>query len=255
VLYGLGTGAVNEARTYWSHIYHRQPALKRPDNNILLVLIWSSIASDVSRNFSEWAASDDGLNLRRRLLKDVQKSQTTEQLALTLAAWLCLQRLLPCSSDITQPIKGCFLADLGALLTGERLSNECTVLERMIFSFSQALDTFGGEYQDTRQLINAVLDTDTLPLEHPDRISVQYWIYRTKKRLAHKAARAWTQWFCMLQSSKSFLAVVSAVVLSARHDLICQVQFFLSLALRYNFWTVVSLVVLYARYDQISELY
>jgi hypothetical protein len=254
VLYGLGTGAVNEARTYWSHIYHRQPSLKKSDNNILLVLIWSSITSDVARNFSEWAASDDVLNLHRRLLKDVQKSQTTEQLALTLAAWLCLQRLLPCFSDTTQPTKGCFLADFDALLTGERLSNECTVLEHMIFSFSQALDTLGGDYQDTRQLLNAVFDTKTLRLEHPDRISVQYWIYRTKQRLAHKAARAWTQWFCMLQSSKSFLAVVSAIVLCARHDLICQIQFFLSPVLWYNVWTGVSLVVLYARYDQISEI-
>jgi hypothetical protein len=220
-----------------------------------VVLIWSSITSDVSRNFSEWTASDDGLNLRRRLLKDAQESQTTEQLALTLAAWLCLQRLLPYSADTTQSANGCFLADFDALLTGKRLSNECTVLEHMIFSFSQCLGTLGGNYQDTRQLLNAVLDTDTLALEHPDRILVQYWIYRTKERLTHKAARVWTQWFplCMLQSSKGFLAGVSAVVLSARHDLISRIQLFLSPALWYNFWTVVSGVVLYARYDHISE--
>jgi hypothetical protein len=122
----------------------------------------------------------------------------------------------------------------------------------MMFSFSQGLGTLGGDYQDTRQLLNAMLDTDALTLEHPDRISVQYWIYITKKRLAHKAARAWTQWFCMLQSSKSFLARVSTVVLFARHDLISLIQLFLSLALWYNFWAVVSGVVLYARYDHIS---
>jgi len=255
VLYGLGTGAVNEAHTYWSHIYHRQPSLKKSDNNILLVLIWSSITSDVARNFSEWAASDDGSNLRRRLLKDVQKSQTTEQLALTLTAWLCFQRLFPCSSDATQPIKGSFLADFDALLTGERLSNECTVLEHMIFSFSQALNNLGGDYQDTRQLLNAVLDTEILALEHPDRTLVQYSIYRTKKRLAHKAAKAWTHGFCILQNSKRFLAGVLAIVLSARHDLICQIQSFLCPTLWYYFSTAVSAVVLYARYNQISEIF
>lgn len=254
MLYGLGTGAVDEVRAYWSRIYRQQPSLNNSDNNILVVLTWSSITSDVCRNFGGWAASDDGLNLRRRLLKDVQESQATEQLALSLAAWLCLQRLPPYSPDTTQSIKGCFLADFDALLTGERLSNECTVLEHMIFSFSQGLSALGGDYQNTCQFLNTVLEIDTLALGHPDQNSVQYWMYRTK-RLAHKAARSRTQWFplCMLQSSKSFLVGASAAALSAMHDLICRIQFFFAPALWYDFWTVVSGVMLYARYDQIGE--
>ena len=221
MLYGLGIGQVHEVREFLSQIYRQQPSLNKSANNILVLLIWSSITSDVPQALSEWAASDNGLNLRRRLLKDIQESQTTEQLALTLAAWLSLQRLFPYSSNATQSIKGCFLADFDALLTGELLNNECTVLEHMMFSFSQSLGVFGDDYPDTRELLETVLDTESPALEHPDGISIQYWIYRTKKTLAHKDALPWTRWLrrCIFQNSKSFWAAVSAVVLSARYDL------------------------------------
>jgi len=121
----------------------------------------------------------------------------------------------------------------------------------MIFSFLQGLSAFGDDYQDTRQLLDTVLDTDIPALEYPDKISVQYWIYRTKKRLDHKAARAWTQWvpLCMFQSSKSFLDGISTAVLSAKPDLISRIPPQKYHALWYNFWTFISGVVLYARYD------
>lgn len=89
-----------------------------------------------------------------------------------------------------------------------------------------------------------MLDTDTSTLKCPNEISVQYWICRTKKKLAHNAARFWMQRIplCMLQSCKSFLAGFDR-----------QMHFFLSPTLWYDFWTFVSGIVLYARYDQINE--
>jgi len=89
-LYRLGIGQVNEVRAYWSQIYRQQPSLNKLDNNTLVLLLWSSMTSDVPQALRKWAASDNGLNLRQRFLKDIQESQTTEQLALTLTAWLCL---------------------------------------------------------------------------------------------------------------------------------------------------------------------
>ena len=97
-------------------------------------------------------------------------------------------------------------------------------------------------YQDTCPLLNGVLDTGTLALAHPDRISIQYWTRRT-----------WTPWLHILHSSKSFLIGVSAALISARHDLTCRIQSILSPALWYDFWTVVSLFVFYARYVQSSD--
>lgn len=255
MLYGLSTGAVNEARTYWSQIYRQQPSLNKPDNNVLLVLIWSSNAGDISLKFRKWADSDDALHLRRRLLKDAQKSQSIEQFTLTLAALRCLYRLAPYSPGTTQSTKGCFLEDFDALLTGKRLINECIVLEHMILSLCKALDTLGGDYQDIRGLLNAVLDTGTIALKHLGGISVQYCIRRTKNRLDHRAARAWTHGSCMLQSSKSFLAGVSALVLPPGHDLISQIQYLLSPTRCYKVLVTISTVVLFIRYDYNNEMF
>jgi hypothetical protein len=222
VLRGLGTGQVGEVFVHSAQIYRRQPSLKKPENNVLVLLTWSSISSSVPQVLSIWAASDHGSNLRQRLVKDVQDSQTTEQLALTLVALLCHKRLLPYSSnDTTQSIKGCWLADFDALMRGKLLSNERAVVEHMIFSFLQGLNIFGDDYQDIRQLFATVLDVDALALEPSNRISVQYWI-RRMERLAHEDAlgalkhaesRPLCPWY-------NFWPALSAVVLSARYYLI-----------------------------------
>jgi len=99
------------------HTYHRCPSLRKPENNILLLLTWSSmIHGRPLRVLSEWASSGDTSNLCQRLVVDFQNSQEPEQLVLILATLLCHGRLLPYTSDDTvQPINGCYLADLDVL--------------------------------------------------------------------------------------------------------------------------------------------
>lgn len=174
-----------------THTYRTQPSLRTLENNALVLLTWSSIVQgQPHRVLSEWAASDDGWSLYQRLIRDIQDHQTTEQLALTLAALLCYKRLLPYSSnDTIQSVKGCYLADFDALMSGEPLSNERTVYERMIFPFLQVIDTSRGDYQVIHQFLATVLDIDAPTSEPPDRFSDQYWQCRTKKGgLAHKDA-------------------------------------------------------------------
>ena len=90
-----------------------------------------------------------------------------------MVAILCHKRPLPYSSnDTTQSIKSSRLADFDALIEGELLSNERTVIKHMIPLFLQGLDIFGHNYQDIRHLLATVLDTDALALEPPDNISV-----------------------------------------------------------------------------------
>src|SRR5271156_282139 len=134
-----------------TNFYRDQPSLNRPENHVLLLLTWSSEVNSLPhRVLGEWAASDDGLSLRQRLTRDIQDPQTTEQLALTLAAFLCYKRLLPYTpDDTTQSIKGSYLADFNALMNGEPLSNERAVFERMVFSLLRVLDTFADTFTDT----------------------------------------------------------------------------------------------------------
>ncbi len=171
-------------------IYHQRPSVRKPENNVLLLLTWSSIVhGQPLRVLSEWASSVDGLKLYQQLVGDLRNSQRTEQLALTLAALVCHQRLLPyTSNDTAQPVKGGYLADLDFLLNGQLLSNRRMVFERMGFSFLRVLDTFGDEYEDMIQLLTVSVDKKAPLLERFDGFSDQYWARRARDRLAHSRA-------------------------------------------------------------------
>lgn len=169
------------------HAYHRRPSLRKPENNVLLLLIWSSTTHGRAlRVLSEWASSGDALNLYQRMIGDFQHPQEPEQLALTLAALLCHGRLLPYTSDDTiQPINGCYVADLAVLLRGMSLSNRRTVFERIAFSFLRVLTALSDEYEDMIQLLALALDKD-LPLLDPfDGLTDQYVAGRITNRLSH----------------------------------------------------------------------
>ncbi|KAG9229879.1 hypothetical protein BJ875DRAFT_521732 [Amylocarpus encephaloides] len=189
LLYGLGTGQIDEIRRLIDLIYHKQPSLRRPENNVLVLLVWSSmVRRQPHRALGEWVASTDGWKLHDRLVEEMQDPQPTERLAFMLAALLCFQRLLPESShDPTQPTQGGYLANFDDLARGEPLGNERMVLEHMMVSFLRVLDTFRGNHQETYQFLVTVFDPDTLLLA-PDRFSDQYWMCRIKDRLAHADA-------------------------------------------------------------------
>ena len=172
------------------HTYHRCPSLRKPENNILLLLTWSSITHGRPlRVLSEWATSGDTLNLYQRLVEDFQNSQAPEQLALILAALLCHGRLLPYTSDDTvQPINGYYLADLDALLSGKSLSNQRAVFERTGFSFLRVLTAFGDEYETIIQILAVALDKDPPLLEPFDGLTDQYGVERIKKKTPHLSA-------------------------------------------------------------------
>ncbi len=74
-------------------IYHQRSSLRKSENNVSLLLTWSSIVhGQPLRVLSEWASSVDGLKLYQQLVGDLRNSQRTEQLAMTLAALVCHQR-------------------------------------------------------------------------------------------------------------------------------------------------------------------
>lgn len=171
--------------------YRRFRSFDIPGNNILLLLTWTSTASGQPLEvFSEWASSGQSLGLYQRLIRDFQDPQTTEQLGLIVIALLCRERLLPYSSkEITEPIRGSYLADLNALLQGQSLSNKRTVFERMACSFIRVLPTFGDKYADIISLFATTLDTDAPLLERFDGLTDQYVAARMgKDKLTHRSA-------------------------------------------------------------------
>jgi len=162
-------------------IYHQSKSLQRSENDILVLLTWSSIDSRAQRVLSEWAASDAGCSTYRRMISDVRNPQTVEQLGLTLVAILCYHRLLPfTSTECTQPVNGSYLGDFDALLNGKPTRNERAVSERMVFSLLRVLDTdtLRGQGQEIRQFITTILDQNTPVLDLFDGFSDKYIVYR-----------------------------------------------------------------------------
>ena len=168
--------------------YRQCECLHMPNSNIALLLTWSPRAAGQSRKvLSEWARSDDALKLYARMLADLLRPQPMEQLALTLSALICYRRLAPYKpTDTIHPINICYLADLHAIISGESLSNDRIVLEKMGSSFLRVLDTLKNHERVAGLL--AVDPREIHLLDGFDGFMDQYLARRVKGRESHGSA-------------------------------------------------------------------
>ena len=173
------------------HTYRRLPSHRKEENNILVLLIWSSTYHGQTLEvLSDWIKSEESLNLYQRLIEDLWLQQTPEEFALTLAALLCRERLLPCTVDDTaEPIGGSYLVDFDAILNGQDISNRRTIFERMILSLVRVLCTL-NKSEETVQLLVEVLDKEASLLESLDGTTDQYC---ARKVHGHKHNRAFEE--------------------------------------------------------------
>jgi hypothetical protein len=162
-----------------------------PTNNVLVLLTWSSTEPIVNQVLVEWANSDASLSVYERIIKIIQERQTIEQLVLALAALLRYQRLLPVTHN-DQSVKGSYQADFDAILSGERLGNEPTVLEHMGFSVLRVYYTVKDNEKMRLFLATVLHNLHIKPpvLDPSHELSDQYWIYRVRDEFGHKKAFA-----------------------------------------------------------------
>jgi len=167
------------------HTYHRLPSLRREENNILLLLTWSSTYHGQTLEvLRDWLKSEECLNLYQRLIENLWLQQTPEEFALTLAALLCRERILPYTLDDTaQPIGGSHVADFDAILNGEDIKNRRTVFEQMVLSLLRVLYTLHTS-EETVRLLTEVLDKDASLLEPLDGVAPENFLDRTTTKLS-----------------------------------------------------------------------
>ncbi|KAI4260734.1 MAG: hypothetical protein LQ352_000126 [Teloschistes flavicans] len=175
LLCGFSARQVDQIRFQLEHTYCRLPSLWKEKNNLLLLLTWSSrYHGQTLEVLSDWIKSEESLNLYQRMIEDLWLQQTPEEFALTLAALLCRERLLPYNvDDTTQPIGGSYLADLDAILNRQEISNRRTVFEQMILSLVRVLYTLNNSEETVRLLVK-VLDKEASLLEPLDGVADQY---------------------------------------------------------------------------------
>ncbi len=170
------------------HTYRQLPSLRKEENNIFVLLTWSSTYHGQTLEvLSDWIKSEESLNLYQRLIEGLWLEQTPEAFALTLAALLCRERLLPYTVDDTvQPIGGSYLADFDAILNGQDISNRRTVFEQMTLSLLRVLYTLNTS-EETIRLLAEVLDKEASLLEPLDGIADQYCARKVHRHNHNKA--------------------------------------------------------------------
>ena len=83
-------------------IYHELLSLQQPANNMLLLLIWSSnCTGQVLRALHEWALFKGGELAHWDLVQCLHLWTVHTEVALLLTAFLSLERLYSCTSDVT----------------------------------------------------------------------------------------------------------------------------------------------------------
>ena len=170
------------------HTYRRFPSLRKEENNILLLLTWSSTYQGQTHEvLSDWIESEESLTLYRRLIEDVRLEQSSEEFALTLAALLCRERLLPYTMDDTaEPIGGSYLTDFDTIVNGQDISNRRTVFEEMILSLVRVLYTLNTN-EEAARFLTEVLGKDASLLKLLDGVADQYCV-RKLCRHEHNSA-------------------------------------------------------------------
>lgn len=155
-----------------AYTYHTIPQLRKLENNVLLLLIWSTLSFN---GLSEWAHSKDFWNLYKQLAQEFQHPQSVEQLALIMAALKSYRQLLPdFLDDFDEPIKGSYLADLNAFLHGELLGNSGRVAEQIVFSLVRELSSSRDQFNDLIAFLETALDCERPPLHVFDGFSDRY---------------------------------------------------------------------------------
>lgn len=171
-------------------IYEQIPSLNLSENNVLLLLAWSSECTGRAlRALHAWAVSTHGQAVYRRLVEHLDLPSTPAQVALDLVALLSFLRLQPYESSRTDKVKANHLSDFHSLLKGSPSYKARETTEHVTWSFWIAISSWidADEGQRMFQLLACVFDIVSIP-ECSDEDSDRYWAGRFNPPRSHEGA-------------------------------------------------------------------
>ena len=172
------------------HKYEQIPSLNRSENNVLLLLAWSSECTGRAlRALHAWAVSTDGQAVYRRLVEHLRLPSAPAQVALDLVALLSFLRVRTYGSSRTDEAKPNHLSDFHSLLKGLPSSKARETIEHETWSFGIATCGWidADEAQKMFQLLACVFEVVSIP-ECPDEDSGRYWTGRFNPARSHEGA-------------------------------------------------------------------
>ena len=168
---------------------HTIPKFRKPENNRLLFLAWTTVLSDNQlKALSQWAGSEDGRNLYEQLIKEAQDSQNVEQFVLRMVALMNYRRLRPDFADHLDPIfNGSYLADLDTLFRGQSPGNSGRTVERMVCALVRVFKSLGDKFEDLVVFVETALNR-VHPLLHCFDGFSDHYLQRRIEGQGHRSA-------------------------------------------------------------------
>ncbi len=116
------------------HSYHELSSLNHSENDVLLLLVWSSDCHDWTlQTLHVWAISEDDKRLYWRLIHDLCSEKTTAQIVLSLAVFMFLLQLLLYEFNKPCSVEANYLKDFLSLLNDFLCNNIQAIMKHMIW--------------------------------------------------------------------------------------------------------------------------
>ncbi len=159
------------------HTYHELSSLSRSENDVLLILAWSSDCHDRALlTLRAWAISEDGKRLYLRLVRDLCSEKAPAQIMLSLVIFVFLLRLLPYGFD-KPSAEANYLWNFLSLLKDFPCNNIRAILKCMIWFVWMAISPGVNvtEGQKIFRILAHVVDSPEFVLKRDDEHSIIYW--------------------------------------------------------------------------------
>ncbi len=181
-----------------AHTYHELSSLSHSENNVLLLLVWSSDCHDRALwALHAWAISEDDKRLYWRLIHDLRSRKASAQIMLSLVVFVFLLRLLLYEFDKSS-VEANYLWDFLSLLKGFLCNNIRTTLKHMIWFVWTTISPRVNvtESQKLFRILAHVVDSPEFVSKRDDEHSIIYWNRR----------------FNSLRSNNETLSIISEIL-------------------------------------------
>ncbi len=160
-----------------AHTYHELSSLSRFENDVLLILAWSSDCHDRALlALRAWTISEDDKRLYERLVRDLRSEKAPAQIMLSLVVFVFLLRLLLYEFD-KPSVEANYLWNFLSLLKDFLCNNIRAILKCMIWfvwmTISSEINVTEG--QKIFRILAHVVDSPEFVSKRDDEHSIIYW--------------------------------------------------------------------------------
>lgn len=160
------------------HTYHELSSLNHSENDVFLLLVWSSDCHDRAlRALHAWAISEDDRRLYWRLIRDLCSEKATAQIMLSLAVFVFLLQLLFYEFNKSCSVEANYLKNFLSLLNDFFCNNIRAIMKHMIWFVWTTISSLINFTEDQKifQILAHVVDSAESVSKRDDKYSNIYW--------------------------------------------------------------------------------